>query len=67
MVVRYICDHCGAKRTTSREMAKVIDCIECDGLAILEGSNAIVSNAPDTVKYRQMREDFDSEGNPYEE
>ena len=64
MVVKYICSHCNSKRVFPKEMTKIVECTECDGLAVLEGSNAVISNEPDTVKYRKLREDYDSEGNP---
>ena len=57
MVVKYICEHCGAIRNFPREIMKVVECVECEGLAVLEGSNALMSNKPDTVNYRKMRTD----------
>jgi len=62
MVVKYICDYCGAKRILPKEMGKIVECVECDGFAVLEGSNALRSNVPDTMGYKKMRVDYNKFG-----
>jgi len=57
MVVTYICDRCKAKRIFPQEMQKIVECVECDGFAMLEGTKVLVSHTPDAAYYIKMRTD----------